>query len=333
MKKIALFDTALGSSNVGDEIIFEAVKRNMGDVLDGHFSLRLSTHVNNFSFKQILYGNNKIKYFQNADWKFICGTNLLAQNRIGKINSQWQLYPSNLSVYKNCVLIGAGSTGSATKTDLYAGWLYRKVLSEQYVHSVRDELTRKLLESLGRRAINTGCPTLWELTGEHCAAIPTGKAGDCVVSVSGFRRQTDFRRDCAMVRIVLRNYGRVWAWIQTIDDESYLAELESSLGIPPLPRIYSLSGFRNVLCGFKPDYVGTRLHGGIFAMQNYCRSLIIAIDHRADGFFETNNLPVLPRKDVESELENRINGGFATEIRIDTEAIARFKSQFTGSDN
>ena len=56
MKNIAIFDTALASSNVGDEIIFEAVKRNMGDVLDGHFSLRLSTHVNNFSFKQILYG-------------------------------------------------------------------------------------------------------------------------------------------------------------------------------------------------------------------------------------------------------------------------------------
>ena len=105
MKNIAIFDTALASSNVGDEIIMDAVSRHMERVFEEHFSLRLATHVNNFSCKQMLHRNSKIRYFQNADWKFICGTNLIAQNRLGKINSQWQLYPSNLSVYKNCILI------------------------------------------------------------------------------------------------------------------------------------------------------------------------------------------------------------------------------------
>ena len=333
MKKIVIFDTALGSGNAGDEIIFDAVRRNMADIFDAHFSLRLATHVNNFSMKQMLYRNSKIRYFQQADWKFICGTNLLAQTRLGKINSQWQLYPSNLSIYRNCVLIGAGTTESAEKPDVYARMLYRRVLSKNYIHSVRDELSKRLVESLGFRAVNTGCPTLWNLTKAHCAAIPTGKADHCIVSVSGNSRQTDPERDAAMLRIVRRNYGKVWAWIQTTEDEDYLRGLENSLGMEPLPGIYSLHLFREALqCG-NVDYVGTRLHGGIFALQHFCRSLIVGIDHRADGFSEANHHPVLPRENVESELEERINSRFATDIAIDTEAIALFKSQFTGSES
>ncbi len=333
MKNIAIFDTALGTSNVGDEIILDAINRNMKDVFDSHFSLRLATHVNNFSMKQILHRNSKIRYFQNADWKFICGTNLIAQTRFGKINSQWQLYPSNLSIYKNCVLVGAGTTEQRESLDFYAKYIYGRVLSKEYVHSVRDELTKRIVELLGCKAVNTGCPTLWELTPEHCAGIPTGKADNCVISVSGYRNQRDEKRDTVMLRIVKRNYGKVWAWIQTTDDEKYLSELEKTIGMEPVTRIYSLGKFREVLTGSNVDYIGTRLHGGVFALQNYCRSIVISIDHRADGFYETNNLPILPRRNVEGELEDRINSTFSTDIRINSEAIAEFKSQFTGSDN
>ena len=162
MKKIVICDTALASSNVGDEIIFDSICSGMSDIFDDNFSLRLATHVNNFSAKQVahsylkqfLHKGTKIKYFQQADWKFICGTNLIAQKRLFKINTQWKLYPSNLSVYKNCILIGVGTYGSSDRFDLYGRYIYNKVLSRQYAHSVRDELTKKLIESLGRRAIN-----------------------------------------------------------------------------------------------------------------------------------------------------------------------------------
>ena len=327
-KNIAIFDTALGTSNVGDEIILDAIQRHMKDIFQGHFSLRLATHVNNFSCKQMLHRNSKIRYFQDADWKFICGTNLIAQTRFGKINSQWQLYPSNLSIYKNCILIGAGTTEQTERPDFYARYLYGKVLSKEYVHSVRDELTKRVVESLGCKAINTGCPTLWELTPEHCARIPTRKADNCVCSVSGYKNQIDEKRDLAMLRILRRNYGRLYAWIQTTDDEVYLESLEASAGLEPAERIYSLGKFREVLRGGNTDYVGTRLHGGVFALQNVCRSLIIGIDHRAEGFRATNNLPVLSREKVESELEDRLNSAFATEILIPSDAIAAFQSQF-----
>ena len=157
MKKIVICDTALASSNVGDEIILDSICGNMSDIFDENFSLRLATHVNNFSAKQVahsyvkqfLHKGTKIKYFQQADWKFICGTNLIAQKRLFKINTQWKLYPSNLSVYKNCILIGVGTYGSAEKFDLYGRMIYNKVLSRQYAHSVRDELTKKLMKARG----------------------------------------------------------------------------------------------------------------------------------------------------------------------------------------
>lgn len=332
MKKLVIFDTALGTSNVGDEIIFDSIRRGMAEVFDENFSLRLATHVNNFSMKQMMRKNSKIRYFQDADLKFICGTNLIAQRRLGKVNSQWQLYPSNLPIYRNCVLIGAGTTQSTEKCDAYARFLYGKVLSRQYAHSVRDELTKRIVESFGCRAINTGCPTLWPLTPEHCAAIPTGKGGECVMSVSGYPDQQDEKRDRIMLGILRANYSKVWAWIQTTEDDSYLARLESSLGLPPFPRVCSLVRFREILRSGGVDYVGTRLHGGVFALQNGCRSLIISIDHRAQGFHETNNLPILDRREVESGLERAINGALVTDIKINQKAIAAFKSQFVGSN-
>lgn len=327
MKKIVIFDTALGTSNVGDEIILDSIKDNMSDVFDEHFSLRLATHVNNFSMKQVFHRNTKIRYFQQADWKFICGTNLIAQTRLGKINSQWQLYPSNLSIYKDCVLIGAGTTQSTPKLDFYAKMLYGKVLSKRYIHSVRDDLTKGIVESLGCRAINTGCPTLWKLTNEHCRRIPTGKAENCIISVSGYKPQRDESNDARMIEIIRRNYKNVLVWIQTTDDEKYLDSLP---GGSELGRIYSLRRFRRAL-EENVDYVGTRLHGGIYAMQNFRRSLVIGIDHRAEGFHRTNHIPVLRREDISEKLEGVINSDFPTEIVIDSRAIAEFKLQFLGS--
>lgn len=324
MKNIAIFDTALGTSNVGDEIILDSIYHNMSDVFSHGFSLRLATHVNNFSWLQMLRNNGKVHFFRNADWKFVCGTNLIAQTRVGKINPQWQLYLSNLPIYRNCVLIGVGTTKRTERLDFLASYLYRRVLSKQYLHSVRDELTKNIVESLGCKAINTGCPTLWNLTEEHCRKIPRGKADACIFSVSGYKDQIDRKQDQKMLDILCLNYDTLFAWIQTTDDESYLDSLTVKKSVK---KIYSLSKYRELLQGGNVDYVGTRLHGGVFALQNGCRSIIISIDHRADGFHETNNLPILKRREIDS-LDGMINSNWSTEIKIDESAVKAFKSQF-----
>ncbi len=325
MRTILIFDTALATSNVGDDIIMDAIDRNMREVFDSGFSMRLATHVDNYSPLQLMKPIKKIGYFQNADLKFICGTNLIQQKRLGKIHCQWALYPHNVSLYTGSILVGVGTTDGGTRLDPLAEMLYRKVLSRNYIHSVRDELTKEIVNHLGFRAINTGCPTLWEMTPEKCREIPTGKASSCVISVSGYDTQKDPARDRQMLEIVSQNYRQLTAWIQTSRDEEYL---DSFPGTQEIRRIYNLKQYRELLRKEAPDYVGTRLHGGVFALQNNCRSIVISIDHRAEGFQKSNNLPVVKRERIGEDLERMINSDWKTEIRINEKAIKKFKGQF-----
>lgn len=325
MKKIVIFDTALGTSNVGDEIILDSIEQSMDYLFDNNFAVRLATHVNNFSNLQMLRNAPKVRFFKNADLKFVCGTNLISQKRIGKVNSQWQLKMSNLPIYKDCILVGAGATTGDTKLDFLARCLYRNVLSSKYTHSVRDEQSKQLIESLGLRAINTGCPTLWKLTPDHCRQIPKKKGQKCILSVSGYKEQRDAVNDQLMIDVLKANYPDLTAWIQTTEDEAYLSALH---GTEKIKRIYSLRQYQKTLCEGDVDYVGTRLHGGVFALQNYRRSIIISIDHRAEGFHESNNLPIVRRREISSHLDNIINSSWPTEIEIDLEAIEKFKGQF-----
>ena len=62
-------------------------------------------------------------------------------------------------------------------------------------------------------------------------------------------------------------------------------------------------------------------------MQNACRSIVIAIDERARGFNQINNIPILERDNI-SELENLINSEFETNIKINRDAINEFIEQF-----
>ncbi|MDD6270081.1 MAG: polysaccharide pyruvyl transferase family protein [Oscillospiraceae bacterium] len=320
-----IFDTAICTSNLGDEVILDAIRRNMKEVFDNNFMLRLSTHSSNFSFMQMMRKNKKIEYCANADYKFICGTNLISQKRIGKVNAQWQIHLSNIPVLKNSILVGAGTTDGGEKMDFYAKYLYKKVLSDKYMHSVRDELTKRVVESLGVKAINTGCPTLWELTPEHCMEIKKSKSENCIISVSGYADQKNESRDQTFIDIVNRNYNNIYVWIQTTEDEKYLDSLK---GTENIKRIYSLSMFREVLRKGDVDYIGTRLHGGVFAMQNKVRSLIISIDHRAEGFHEKNNIPIIRRNEIETDLERLINSDFETRVINDYDSINKFRSQF-----
>ena len=320
-----IFDTAICTSNLGDEIILDAICRNMKEVFDNNFMLRLSTHSSNFSFMQMMKNNKKINYCSNADYKFVCGTNLISQKRVGKINTQWQIHPYEIPIFRNSILIGAGTTDGAENLDFYARYLYKNVLSHKYMHSVRDELTKRVIESLGFKAINTGCPTLWELTPEHCREIKKSKSENCIITVSGYEDQKNKSADQIFIDIVRKNYNKLYAWIQTTEDEKYLRSLK---GTKNIERIYSLSKYREILTNGNVDYIGTRLHGGVFAMQNKVRSVIISIDHRAEGFHETNNIPIIRRKNIRNHLEKLINSDFETKIINDYDAINRFKSQF-----
>ena len=75
------------------------------------------------------------------------------------------------------------------------------------------------------------------------------------------------------------------------------------------------------------DYVGSRLHGGIYALRHGKRSLILAVDNRALEIHKDTNLPVIPREATDG-LAEIINSEWATEINLPQEAIDQFINQF-----
>ena len=76
------------------------------------------------------------------------------------------------------------------------------------------------------------------------------------------------------------------------------------------------------------DFIGTRLHGGIRAMQCGRRALIVAIDNRATEISRDTGLPGVARGDLDG-IERWIEGGAATTLRLPQDAIDQWKAQFS----
>ena len=75
------------------------------------------------------------------------------------------------------------------------------------------------------------------------------------------------------------------------------------------------------------DYIGTRLHAGIRAMQKRRRSIIISIDNRAREMGKDYNLNVIEREDIEN-LEEYLLSEFKTDIKLNLDNIKKWKEQF-----
>ena len=80
-----------------------------------------------------------------------------------------------------------------------------------------------------------------------------------------------------------------------------------------------LSDYDNFLKKHEVDFIGTRLHGGIRALQHKRRSIIIGIDNRATELVNQENI---------SNLSKIINSNFKTEIILPKTNIQTFLSQF-----
>jgi len=73
------------------------------------------------------------------------------------------------------------------------------------------------------------------------------------------------------------------------------------------------------------DYVGSRLHGGIRALQFKKRTLVIGIDHRSAEIANDTGLPVLRRTEMNG-LETWVNGNLPTRINLPTDNITNWKA-------
>ncbi|CAG9355515.1 polysaccharide pyruvyl transferase family protein [Clostridium perfringens] len=325
MKKILLFDTSVATLNMGDEVIMNSIKNNMADFLENTYCISMPTHTLNYSKIQSLLSPKTLNEYKNVDYKFVCGTNLLYTNMLRPIPG-WNIKITNTEIVKDSVLLGVGHGVNSKKVTLYTKLLYNRVLSKKYYHSTRDEKTKIMLENMGFKAINTGCPTLWGLTDSHCKDIPKEKSNSVIFTLTSYKYAQDREKDKKMIDILRKNYENIFFWPQAIQDLEYLKELNEDNGVKIVSP--NLKNYEKIL-SLDIDYVGSRLHGGIFALQNKKRAIILAIDYRAREMKKTYSIPCIERDEVDSKLDNIINSNFETKITgLDFELINKWLKQF-----
>ena len=315
MKRIVILDTWVNDTNLGNKVIMEAVCKELREMFPHAFFYHVP------ALEYIQAGR---KLIEDADLIFLAGTNVLSSDM--DKTSDWRLRMSDVHWMKGVVLMGLGWWQYQTSPpNQYTRLILRRTLASNRFHSVRDSYTADRMKALGFNVLNTGCPTLWKLSDDHCATIPRDKANKALLTFTEYNQiPSDDRR---LFEIIRRNYEVVYFWPQMYGDFRYAQKISRSDLVFIDPSIEALD---DLLKQGEMDYIGTRLHAGIRALTHGRRAIIVAIDNRGAEMGRDFNLPTLLRGELEQELEDRINTNWATDVQLDDDAIANWKNQFDG---
>ena len=317
MKKIFLFEPSIASNNIGDEIIVTSIKNEMEEFFDKSFLVEMATHTP--------ISNRYMYYLGVPDYKFILGSNIIVGSLIRFIHlRQWMLNIFTLHNLKNSIFIGVGAQRENIKIDFFTKICYKFIFNKKFIHSVRDGYTEELLRRNGiHNILNTGCPTMWRFSEEFCSTIPKKKGEDVVFTLTDYK--PDVVRDEHIISTLKKNYKNVYFWPQGYKDMEYLNSLKNIENISIVNP--NTKSFEKLLSERDIDFVGTRLHGGIRALQLKKRTIIIAIDNRARELYKDFNIPVLLKENID-ELEEMISKPLITNIKLPVENIKTFTKQF-----
>ena len=303
----------------------ECTRKELAPLLEKTFEITLPTHVSPFHWYQVMRNSLYVQQIASCDYKFVGGSNVLVPNLLTHF-PQWNINLFNYQPMKGCVLVGVGAgAGAEGKLDKYTTYLYKHLLSREYYHSVRDERSKQYVERLGLKAINTGCVTMWMLTPEFCKKIPAQKADKVVFTITASRSPKMIEKTRQMIEILKRNYYELTFWPQGIEDLDQFNSFTGVESIHVLPS--SKQAYDYYLTNNDTDYVGTRLHGGIYAMRHLRRAIIITIDERARSIHESNNLNCISFDEMD-DLEAYINQSILTEVHMNYDCISEWKKQF-----
>lgn len=311
---IALLNPSIASENTGDTIIIDAVMLELGDLFKDEHFVNIPTQDRIGAFSKAVAAR--------ANHRLVGGTNLLSSHMLKF--KQWKINFLDTLQLNDVTLMGVGWWQYQGKPDIYTAAVLRRVLSGEALHSVRDEYTKQKLQSIGiDNVINTGCPTMWRLTPQHCAQIPTGKADSVVLTLTDYKASPSVDRK--LIEVLKSFYKKVYFWPQGSGDLRYINELGVE-GMEIIPA--TLTAYNSLLDGDGTiDFVGTRLHGGVRALQKFRRSLILAVDNRSIEISKDTGLPVIGREAYD-KLEQWILGVEPTSINMDLTAIQQWKQQY-----
>lgn len=313
-QQTVLLSPAVKSVNIGDEIIEKMCLRELNR-LGINENKKISTHYHP--------SKGEIKVLKSSDLVLVTGSNLLS-NDIH--HCQWKL-PSDYNALANICLMGCGFGGYGECND-FSKRFYDRILNNGRTHSVRDRYTLERLKEAGvKNVLYTGCPTMWNLTEEHCSKIAVKKSKNAVTALTSY--QSDYDMDSFQMQMLFDHYEKVYFWPQGKDDIKYLNRIlteSEKKRIVILER--NINRFVDFLKTEKPDYVGNRLHAGILALNIGCRSLIIAIDNRAVEIGKDTELPVIIREELKEKMEAAIYSDKKISIVMPWDNIEQWKKQF-----
>ena len=310
---VTLLDTAIGSDNVGDQIIMSYCEKICTSTLPNSVISHIPTHIYKPEIENI---ENQLK--------ILCGTNLLYKEM--EISRQ-MVFPKNIRNMKNTCLLGVGmqQIGLEKTSSEYTKKLLNFMLNNSYLHSVRDQQTKDFLNSIGiKNVVNTSCPTMWNLTPDHCQLIPMQKQKSVLTTVTDYAK--DPVNDALMIEILKSKYDTVYLWVQGQCDYSYLKKITECRNLCLVPP--TLKALDALLNNNDLDYIGTRLHAGIRSLNKFHRSLVIAVDNRARAIHKDTGLPIMERFQIPELLVNWIDKPYQTKIHLPQNDIDAWKSQF-----
>lgn len=307
-KNFILLDTSKDTNNLGDYIINKYCHQILESLNLKPLEIQ-STH------------SRWTKRYNKFINKLITGTNILSYTL--NIDKQW--WRPDFTQMCNTCLFGVGLNYYKGKMNLYSKIYYKKFLSKTFLHAVRDSYTETVLHDIGiKNVINTSCPTMWRLTPEFCKMIPIVKSINVVTTVTDYNKMPKY--DFYMLDCLLRNYTKVFIWIQGDGDLQYIKSYRSFEKLIIIP--HNLNDYEHILQSENVDYIGTRLHAGIRALNEKRRTMILSVDDRANQISKDTNLPVIKRHNIFSELEKFINQPYVTTITLPQKNIDLWKTQF-----
>jgi len=314
METVTIVDTSICTDNLGDEIIMEAVDDVVTRLFPEAYIYRAPSHE--------ALSDRTLKFIRGSSWCFIGGTNLLSSHITP--HGLWRLDERGAAAYGSTrtVCLGTGWSDYSPDATAKTRGLLRTALSPHLVHSVRSNYALDHLRKLGRDAVTTSCVTTWSLTPDHCAQLASKTSQSAVFTLTAWRREPD--ADRAFVEVLRTRYKKLHFWPQMHDDYDYFRKFgwESVSMIAP-----TLQAFDRFLENEDVDFVGTRLHGGIRALQKRRRALILAVDNRAAEIAKHSGLPVVQRADT-AGIERWIDREAPIRFDLPQEAIESWLSQF-----
>lgn len=271
-------DPSIGSRNTGDEIIADAVEAELANLLPGATVLRIPT--------QKWLGRHERKLVNACNHFVVGGTNILNGNIPQYM--QWKLDPALLAALRGRTsLLAVGWWQYNNEPNVLSRTIWRELIASG-TNSVRDNYTASILRSIGIDCRYTSCVTMWNLPEK--IDIQERRPEGVIVTVTDYHR--DPVRDFKLLSGLKQRYRSVIAWPQSERDEEYLKSLDRSVVL--LGR--RLDDFNDALTSGSYDFVGTRLHAGIRALQLGVKATIVAVDNRASEISKSTGLPVVSRQ-------------------------------------